>query len=226
MDYQLIRSRRKTLAIQLPDPERVVVRAPLEMPLWQIEGFLQEKQDWILRNQAMLQQRQEAVQAVLARERGLYYLGRLCPVVWVPEDQMTTFQKDTFFLPRRPLEHCQKEVITLYHRLTRALVEPLVTQWACILGVSPSSVTVTSAKRRWGSCSGKGRICFSYRLATQPAQAVEYVVVHELCHLKHLDHSPDFWRQVARYLPDYRQRRGRLQSSLDRTEAELTRQGL
>lgn len=79
--------------------------------------------------------------------------------------------------------------------------------FAPLVGVSPSGITVTDARTRFGSCSSRGRLSFSLRLLTYPPEAVDYVVVHELCHLLHLNHSPAFWAEVARVLPDYRDRR-------------------
>lgn len=82
----------------------------------------------------------------------------------------------------------------------------LVERWAKIVGVRPASVRVTAARTRFGSCSGKDRLCFSLFLLQYPPEAVEYVVVHELCHILHHDHSSAFWREVERFLPDYRDR--------------------
>ena len=74
------------------------------------------------------------------------------------------------------------------------------------LGVMPTGITVTGAATRFGSCSGKNRLSFSWRLMAYPEEAVDYVVVHELCHILHKDHSPAFYREIERILPDYRQR--------------------
>ncbi len=82
----------------------------------------------------------------------------------------------------------------------------LVERWAKTVGVRPASVRVTAARTRFGSCSGKDRMCFSLFLLQYPPEAVEYVVVHELCHILHHDHSGAFWREVERFLPDYRDR--------------------
>lgn len=82
----------------------------------------------------------------------------------------------------------------------------LVERWAKTVGVRPASVRVTAARTRFGSCSGKDRLCFSLFLLQYPPEAVEYVVVHELCHILHHDHSGAFWREVERFLPDYRDR--------------------
>ena len=76
-----------------------------------------------------------------------------------------------------------------------------------LMGLKPTGVKITSAKGRFGSCSGKNGICFSYRLMMYPKEAIDYVVVHELAHIKHHDHSKRFWDLVAQFMPDYKQRR-------------------
>lgn len=83
-------------------------------------------------------------------------------------------------------------------------------EYAAIMGVKPSGVKITSARTRFGSCSGKNSICYSWRLMQYPQAAVDYVVVHELAHILHKNHSREFYRTVERFLPDYRQRRALL----------------
>ncbi len=80
-------------------------------------------------------------------------------------------------------------------------------EYADIMGLKYGRITITSAKTRFGSCSNKGNICFSYRLMAYPEAAREYVIVHELCHLVEMNHSKKFYALVERYLPDYRERK-------------------
>ena len=85
-----------------------------------------------------------------------------------------------------------------------------VAYWAARMGVEPAGITITAARTRFGSCSGKNRLSFSLYLMDYPAEAIEYVVVHELAHIRHHDHSTAFYGEVARYLPDWRARRALL----------------
>lgn len=82
-------------------------------------------------------------------------------------------------------------------------LEEKVQRYAQLIGVQPTSIGVKSFKARWGSCSAKGRIDFNWKIILAPNRMVDYVVVHELCHLKHHDHSPKFWKEVERVVPDY-----------------------
>jgi predicted metal-dependent hydrolase len=81
-----------------------------------------------------------------------------------------------------------------------------VQHYSKIMNVHPTGIKITSAKTRWGSCSPKNSLCFSYRLMLLDPDAIDYVVVHELAHIREKNHGPDFYREVERYLPDYKQR--------------------
>lgn len=109
-----------------------------------------------------------------------------------------------------PKEELSQEEQKRLRMLAKELLPPLTEAWAFRMGVRPAGIRITSAKTRYGSCSAKGNLCFSLYLMRSPAEAVEYVVVHELCHLKHLNHSKAFWEAVARYLPDYNDRKKKL----------------
>lgn len=82
----------------------------------------------------------------------------------------------------------------------------LVSEYSDIMGLKPTSVKITSAKGRFGSCSAKNGLCFSWRLMAYPEDAVRYVVVHELAHIAHHNHSSAFYSVVKKYMPDYKER--------------------
>ena len=83
-------------------------------------------------------------------------------------------------------------------------------QYAGLMGLRPAGISITGARKRFGSCSAKNRICFSWRLMQYPEAAIDYVVVHELAHIRHKDHSPAFYDCIARILPDWQERRALL----------------
>lgn len=165
MDYQLIRSRRRTLAIEITRDARVVVRAPMRCPKRDIERFVTEKQGWIDLHLARMQARAAAhPEPTAAQEAAL-------------------------------------------RQKARDILPPLVARWAAVMGVEHTGITVTGARTRFGSCSPKNRLSFSFRLMEYPTAAIEYVVVHELAHIRHKNHGPDFYAEVAAFLPDWQERR-------------------
>ena len=205
-EYRLIRSRRKSLAVQITPQGEVIVRAPNRLPLPVIEDFLRQKQDWITSRAGRARERQQAVQAFCLTENALLPLrGKTYPVtLW--DRPSAGFDGERFFLPYGD-DAAQKAALTgCYKQLGEEYLPARTRELAAVLGISPNTVTVGGAKTRWGSCSGKGNIRFSWRLMTAPDPAVDYVIVHELCHIRELNHSPRFWALVERAFPDYRQR--------------------
>jgi predicted metal-dependent hydrolase len=164
MDYQLIRSKRKTLAIEITRDARLVVRAPLRCPQAKIDRFLAEKQEWIALHLQKMRQRRENHPEPTAEEEALL------------------------------------------RQKAKALLPLLVERYSAQMGVSSTGITVTGARTRFGSCSPKNRLCFSFRLMGYPLPAIEYVVVHELAHIRHKNHGPDFYAEIEKVLPDWKTR--------------------
>lgn len=94
-------------------------------------------------------------------------------------------------------------IVRWYKRQAEHKLREKVTRFAPLVGVKPTGVNVRSFKSRWGSCTAKGELEFNWLIMLAPNRMVDYVVIHELCHLIHHDHSPNFWHQVARVMPDY-----------------------
>lgn len=160
-EYTVIRSRRRTLALQVTREAQVVVRAPMHASREEIHRFVSAHEDWLA--------------AHITRQA--QYLAQHPPLS--PQEQ----------------EHLRQKA--------RQLLPPLVHQWAQHMGVEPTGMKITSARSRFGSCSGKNSLCFSLYLMEYPPLAVEAVVVHELAHILHKNHSPDFYALVRQTLPDY-----------------------
>ena len=109
------------------------------------------------------------------------------------------------------IEHDKKFVLSDDEiSVLKAKALPYLTErteyFAKIMGVEPTGIKITSAEERFGSCSGKNSICYSWRLMLYPPEAVDYVVVHELAHIKHHNHSKDFYKFIEQFIPDYKER--------------------
>ena len=165
MDYQLIRSSRRTLAIEIKSSGEVLVRAPYRCSRAEISRFIQAKQDWILRTQEKLvRQRAEAEAA----------------------------------------EKLDSDAIRALAEQALAVLPGKVRHFASLAGVSYGRITIRNQRTRWGSCSAEGNLNFNCLLMLTPEKVQDYVVVHELCHRKELNHSARFWQEVERVMPDYR----------------------
>lgn len=115
-------------------------------------------------------------------------------------------EKKRALLSERQKNHPKKTGDTLKEQIQESysVLVPLTQEYAARMGVHPTSIRITKAEKRFGSCSSSGHICFSYRLIEYPDEAIRYVVVHELSHMKELNHSARFWDIVARHCPDYK----------------------
>jgi hypothetical protein len=162
--YELIRSRRKTLALEITRDGRVLVRAPMRLPQTRIDEFVSGHTDWIAKH--LEQQRQR---------------------------------------PQLPAPTAEE--IEALKAQARAVLPGRVAYWSQRMGVTPTGVKITTARHRYGSCSGKNSLCFSCFLMRSPPEAIDLVVVHELCHIREKNHGPRFYALLGQYLPDYPQRK-------------------
>jgi predicted metal-dependent hydrolase len=180
----------------------VVVPARANIP--PIEELLRSKQRWICREL----DRVDAVSEV--PQNCVEYLGRKYPVVVRRHDAQAgriTWRDQEF---RVELPHGATPaplVEALLRKLARAILSEQVQAWAETMDVQYSRLSIRDQRTRWGSCSAHGSLSFSWRLVKAPLPVLEYVVIHELMHLREMNHSKQFWEGVERYCPAYRQHR-------------------
>ena len=205
--YTVKRSRRKTCTLQILSDGTVEVRAPMTFPNRVIQAFIAEKTPWIIAHQERMIHRREKRAAWDPLTDGLPLLGEIHSVRTAPQSEVS-FDGSRFTLPEGPWAEVQRPAVERFYRqLARHTLLPRLEEWAARMGESPSAKHITGAKTRWGSCSGRNSINLSWRLMLVPPACVDYVLVHELCHLSHHDHSPAFWQAVGRVLPDWSARR-------------------
>lgn len=167
--YELIRSHRKTLALEITAEGRLLVRAPDRMARARIDAFVEAHAAWIEKHLA--EQREKAAR---------------CPPAPTLEEIEALKEKARIILPGK------------------------IAWWSEKMGVAPAGFKVTTARKRYGSCSAVNRLCFSCFLMNCPEEAVELVVVHELCHIREKNHGPRFYALLEQYLPDWRERKKQL----------------
>lgn len=211
--YELSRSDRRTLSIKISRDAKVLVHAPRRMSLKHIEDFLFEKRGWVLENLAKAQERKAISDSfVPGGETGLLLFGREYPLA-VVKSRRAGFDGGSFFVPDglSPDETAAalKEV---YRSIAKDYLVKRTYELADSFGETVTSVKINSARTRWGSCTSKRNINLSLFLVMAPEGAVDYCIIHELSHLKHMDHSAAFWRLVASRCPDYEDRRGELKA--------------
>ena len=170
MEVRVIRSNRKTVAIQVNSDLTVTVRAPKYVSEKYIEQILHEKESWIRKH----------IEEIKAK-KAQHEAGNMKPLT---RDELQKLADEAVeYIPKR-VEHFAK-----------------------IIGVDYGRITIRNQKTRWGSCSSKGNLNFNCLLIYFPDSVIDYVVIHELCHRKYMNHSKHFWAEVEKYMPDYKIRR-------------------
>jgi len=204
--YTLIRSKRKTISISIRDG-LVTVRAPLFCAQSEIERFILLKREWVEQKLSISRQQMSEKQAfALNYGDTLLFRGNLYTIA-SREGARAGFNGECFHLPPDLCaEQIKNACIKVYHKLAKAHLSERVSFFGEQMNLFPSSVKVNNAKARWGSCSSQGSINFSWRIIMASDDVIDYVVVHELAHLRHMNHSSEFWETVERFLPDYRKR--------------------
>jgi predicted metal-dependent hydrolase len=194
-------SARRTMALQVGSGG-LSVSAPWRLPVTEIERFIAQKQDWIHGKLAQLQGR--TVEGLdWCDGMTLPYLGRSVGLNVVAEPSQTVLTADRLQLPVRSSMALQKAVLGWYQRTALSYFEARMKVFLPLLKRPPAQLLLTNARTRWGSCTRQGVVRLNWRLLqAEPAQ-IDYVLAHELAHLEHLDHSPAFWRAVARLYPDF-----------------------
>lgn len=204
---QLIRSKRKTLQLTISPEGKLIVRAPLRLSMKQILQFAEEHRDWIEKNRSrVLEQRKNAL-ATEFREGGrAYYLGQACLLKsWDGND--FCLQDDKLLFPETLLGKPVDPMERWYRQRAREYINERLKYYSARTGIDFRSFGITSARKRWGSCSSKNSLNFAWRLIRAAPKAIDYVVVHELCHVIHKNHSRDFWKLVESIMPEYREQR-------------------
>lgn len=219
-DYQLIRSKRKTISIEVTAEAAVVVRAPQRASRRLIDGFVDEKREWILRCQRQsLEKLRRRQRFAIADGSRLLFLGEEYPVSLLP-GTAPSFDGSRFHLPEGGQEQIKRAAVAVYRALAKRVIPARVQEISRRTGLAASAVKINGAAKRWGSCSGTNSLNFSWRLVLAPPAAVDYVVVHELAHTLYHNHSTSFWKLVEKILPDYRLREEALRQLQQRLESE------
>ena len=211
-EFEVKRSRRRrTLCLQIRDG-RVRVMVPARTPERQIQELVNKHGDWVrrkLREQAA--RPKAAAKAFVAGER-FSYLGRDYPLRIVdgaPWPAELRAGQIVVTVPERTPAAARAGLVAgrlqeWYTLNALEVFQDRASHFGEILGLSAKSVRVKSYKRRWGGCSARGDLSFNWRLILAPERVVDYVAAHEVSHLRHHNHSAEFWAVVAALLPDYR----------------------
>ena len=206
MDYEIIRKKIKNIYIQIKDG-KVIVRAPYKVNEKEIKKLVDEKNDWISKQLAKQEKKN------LKEEYSLEILGKIYPIIEhtsdndyidINENEVNIYLNDKSKRNNLIKQLYRKCAQKQYIITTQKMMEKT--------GLEPNSWRVKDIQYAWGSCTNKKNITLSLNLIKKREELIEYVVVHELCHLKYMNHSKDFWNLVQIYIPNYKECRKELRS--------------
>ncbi len=204
---QIIRSRRRTLGLQINPDASLIVRAPQRASLGDIQRVVQEKLSWINKKQQQARERQaKLAQRQYLEGEDFLYLGQRYKLLVSSEAQAPlSFTEDGFQLSSKHHPQARSCFIAWYKAQALAIISQRVQLYADQAGLTHSHIKISSAKKQWGSCNTRGVLNFSWRVIMAPIMIVDYVVAHELAHLAEHNHSKRFWDKVGMIFPQYRQ---------------------
>lgn len=216
--YKLIRSKRKTIALGVTADATLIVRAPHSTSLNYIERLLSKKMGWIQRTVARVMSRPRALPREFIDGESFLYLGKTYKMRTDRNATKPVAFKDGFILNTKD-KNCARHLIIGWYKLEakRKITERV--EWcAQRFGLPFKTIKITTAEKRWGSCGTSGNLNFSWRLIMFPTSVIDYVIIHELAHLEHKNHSKVFWNSVKVMYPNYEKAR----DWLKRNEGTLT----
>lgn len=216
--YHLIRSRkrRRTISLHIKEDGKIVVCAPYRTPKWEIEKFIEKKQSWIVEKISEREQRKKEVEKTFLPGEKFLYLGE-----WYPLEIHETGNKKPpltlafgkFILDRDHRAEARELFCHWYRKEAKEKIIERVNHYSDRFQLLPEGVKITNARSRWGSCSRDNRLSFSWRIIMASWTVIDYVLIHELVHIREKNHSKKFWDYLGSILSDYRKRRSWLKEN-------------
>jgi len=203
-DYQVVYSDRKTLSIIVERDRSLLVRAPKNMSVEEIQQWVDEKKLWIYEKIRHPQKYPpEPVKKEFATGETILYLGRNYRLELTNENSDGIHFDSCFYVSRRQKNHTGELFRAWYMERAREKLLPRIRHFAETMGVKYDRLLISDLKYRWASCTPKNNLNFNWRIIKAPMSVVDYLIVHELAHLLEPNHSPKFWNIIAVQVPDY-----------------------
>ena len=197
---QIIRSRRKSIAITVNEQGQLIVRAPLRCDEARILAFVEKKSEWIQKQIARMKDNSELLPTEDLNGYSFLLKGERIQII-VSDNNRIFLEGDKLYIP---IEAEQKDVADWLRKQAETVFPETVVRFSEIMECEISSISVSNARTRWGSCTYDNKIRLAFRLIYTPKEIMEYVVIHELAHTKYKNHGRLFWNTVERYCPNYK----------------------
>lgn len=191
--FQVQYSNRKKMALEINPEGHITIKAPSKTTQKEIEAFLIQNKKPILQVLTRLENRQYiSSKKTYHDEENFLYMGKLCKLEEILEEIPEDKEQVATALKR------------FYTKKTKQLISKRVKYYEKIIGVHAKSFTIVDTTGTWGTCNSLKELTFNYRLSMAPLSSIDYVVIHELCHIMHMNHDRSFWRKVGTYDKNYK----------------------
>jgi len=197
------RSNRKTLSLSVMKDGAVCVKAPINMRDEVINKFIEDKQDWIRSKLSFINATRDKFAEVISLEKFLVY-GNNYSLLPYDGKKIKTSDNFKILVPQNVTgEKLLRQIKTWYRKAAKEVLAARINVIAKQIGLVPSEIKIGDSRGRWGSCNSKAVIVINFRVLMLPPAIIDYVLVHELCHLKEMNHSKNFWNLVGSIYPTY-----------------------
>lgn len=203
MNYNIVYSNRKTIALVVKPGAILEIRAPMRADRQQIEKILLNRKEWVEKNLQKMDKKKVPLKQYKPGEDFLF-LGKKYPLMLVSDYRSRVYFENAFFISVHFAHKAKAMMQTWYKEKAFEIINERIVKFSKIMGVQYKSIGIRYNKTRWGSCSSSGNLNFSWRLIMAPLEIIDYVVVHELAHIAQHNHSRLFWKEVATYFPEYK----------------------
>ncbi len=196
------RSNRKTLSLSILKDGQIVVKAPLKMSNETISKFIFDKQAWIQEKLAFLHNNRKKYDDIISYKKILLF-GNEYEIKLAPVKKIQTSKDDmTILVPSStPQDKIMQKLVSWLKKYAKTILEERVNYLSNIMRITPTAMKINDTKGRWGACNSRGTISFNFRVVMLDPSIIDYVIVHELCHLIEMNHSKKFWNLVFSFLP-------------------------
>ena len=200
---KIIRSKRKTLSLTINENAELIIRAPKRLSIEKIQDFINEKENWINRKKRLIENQ---IKDVTSNHNKLLYLGNLFPInVQQNASKELFFTGEEFIANSIEPDSLSLSIKKWYKNKFKEIALPRVAYFANKHNLMVNQVRIKNQKTMWGSCSSKNNINLNYLLLMAPMGVIDYVIVHELVHTIHRNHSTDFWDSVESIMPEFQE---------------------
>jgi len=196
---QVIKSKRKSISLVIKNNGEFIVRAPIKCNEQQIYKFITQKSEWIIKKR--LEQLSNSFFALsFDKPEKLFLLGKPYDIILIDKNRVNLHDKEIEVPNNNPKE----KLVKFLKKFAKKYLEERAKLISTLFNFSYSSITISSAKTCWGSCSHNNSLHFTYKLIMCPEDVIDYIVLHELCHTKIKNHSSKFWHLVEMCNPNYK----------------------